>query len=94
LKEKEKEILNKLEEIQFVLDVYELENKLNSLFDNLAGIFENKEELRSIKEQITELLEKVKDLESFARTFIVPKYVKKKSKEQTATYYRYRAYRG
>ena len=86
LKEKEKELLNKVEDVQFAVDIYELKNKLNSLIEYLETLFENKEEIRSIRERIEELADKIKEMEDFARTFIVPKYIKAKKKNTVETY--------
>jgi len=86
LKEKEKELLNKVEDVQFAVDIYELKNKLSSLIEYLETLFENKEEIRSIRERIEELADKIKEMEDFARTFIVPKYIKAKKKNTVETY--------
>jgi len=86
LKEKEKELLNKIEDIQFTYDIYELKNKLYSITEYLETLFENRNEIHSIKERIEELADKIKEMEDFARTFIVPKYIKAKKKNTVETY--------
>ena len=89
-----KQLLSKAEDIQYMIDIYELKRKVKTLIEHLEQLFDNKEELGKIKEEIEELLEKLKEHEDFARTFILPKYIKKKAKVSETTTYRYRIHRG
>jgi len=81
-----KQLLSKAEDIQYVIDIYELKRKVKTLIEHLEQLFDNKEELKKVKEEIEELLEKLKEHEDFARTFIVPKYIKAKKKNTVETY--------
>ena len=89
-----KQLLSKAEDIQYMIDIYELKRKVKTLIEHLEQLFDNKEELNKVKEEIEELLERLKEHEDFARTFILPKYIKKKAKVSETTTYRYRIHRG
>jgi len=72
-----KKKVEKLAEIQYVESLFNIRSRVLRLFDYLEKSFDDKNMLYEVKNQILEILDRLQEHEEFAKTILLPKYVKK-----------------